>query len=74
MTNFERNAYGMTEAQIDEQYLEPAKKFGSVDMAIAGILSDCQELLNFKSDQTDEQVRKYLNIAKYMIFKTMERE
>lgn len=67
MTEFELNCYGMTEADIREDYLNSiTAKLSGVDMVVASILSDCQELLAMGYDK--EVIRKQLNIAKFCLF------
>jgi hypothetical protein len=40
-------------------------------MVVMGILSDCQEMQNFGID-TKEQIRKQLNIAKFILSDMLE--
>jgi hypothetical protein len=58
--------YGMTENQIREQYLESVSaKLGGLELVVAGILSDCQELTAMGRS---EDVRQQLNVAKFILF------
>jgi hypothetical protein len=58
--------YGMTENQIREQYMESVSaKLGGMELVVAGILSDCQELTAMGRS---EQVRQQLNVAKFILF------
>ena len=67
MTEFEKNCYGMTEADIREQYLESiTARLTGVEMLVAGILSDCQEMLEMGYGK--DAIRKQLNIAKFCLF------
>jgi hypothetical protein len=67
MTDFEKNCYGLTEAQIREEYLNSiTAKLSGVDMVVASILSDCQEMLEMGYDK--DVIRKQLNIAKFCLF------
>lgn len=60
--------YGMNEEDIQEYYMDSlTAKFCGLEMVVAGILSDCQELAG-----NTEQVRKQLNIAKFILFKMMD--
>lgn len=60
--------YGMNEEDIQEYYVNSiTAKLSGMEMVVAGILSDCQELAG-----NTEQVRKQLNIAKYLLFKMMD--
>jgi hypothetical protein len=72
MTEFEQNCFGMTEADIREQYMNSiTAKFSGQEMVVMGILSDCQEMMTFGSD-TKEQVRKQLNVAKFILSEMMD--
>ena len=72
MTEFEKNCYGMTEAQIRREYLESITvKLSGVEMLVAGILSDCQEMLEMGYDK--DSIRKQLNIAKFCLFEASEK-
>ena len=62
--------YGMTEADIREEYMDSlTAKFSGLEMVIAGVLSDCQELTAMGRD---EAVRQQLNVAKFMLFEMMD--
>ena len=72
MTEFEKQCYGMTESNIREQYMQSiTAKFSGLEMVVMGILSDCQELQSFGRD-TKEQVRKQLNVAKFILSEMMD--
>ena len=63
--------YGMSEADIREDYMESlTARHCGIDMVIAGILSDCQELLAMGASA--EKIRKQLNVAKFILFTTKE--
>lgn len=65
--------YGMTEADIREDYMESmTARYCGMDMVIAGILSDCQELLAFGAERNAERIRQQLNVAKFILFTTKE--
>ena len=71
MTDFEKNCYGMTESDIREQYLNSlTAKLSGTEMLVAGILSDCQEMLEMGYDK--DQIRKQLNIAKFCLFENQK--
>ena len=73
MTDFETKCYGMTEDEIRESYLNGlTAKLSGVEMVVAGILSDCQEMLEMGYDK--DSVRKQLNIAKFCLFETARAE
>ena len=60
--------YGMTREDIEEFYINSiTAKLSGLEMVVAGILSDCQELAG-----NTEQVRKQLNVAKFILFKMMD--
>ena len=70
MTEFEKNCYGMSEADIREEYMQSiTAKFSGLEMVVMGILSDCQEL---GSMNRTEMVRKQLNVAKFILSEMME--
>lgn len=72
MTEFEKNCFGMTEADIRDQYMNSiTAKLSGQEMVVMGILSDCQEMMTFGGD-TKEQVRKQLNVAKFILSEIME--
>ena len=71
MTEFEMNCYGIDEATIREEYLNSiTAKLSGVDMVVASILSDCQEMLEMGYDK--DTIRKQLNIAKFCLFESKE--
>ena len=73
MTEFEKNCYGITEAQIRDEYLNSiTAKFSGVEMVVASILSDCQEMLEMGYDS--DVIRKQLNIAKFCLFDEKRQE
>lgn len=60
--------YGMTREDIEEFYINSiTARLSGLEMVVAGILSDCQELAG-----NTEQVRKQLNVAKFILFKMMD--
>lgn len=70
MTEFESKCYGMTEADIREEYINSLTgRLTGQEMVVMGILSDCQEL---GSMGATEQVRKQLNIAKFILSEMMD--
>jgi hypothetical protein len=70
MTEFEKNCYGMTEQAIREEYMNGiTAKFTGLEMVVMGILSDAQECSAMGSK---EEVRKQLNIAKFILSEMME--
>lgn len=62
--------FGMTKDAIREEYMESiTAKLSGLEMVVAGILSDCQELTAMNRP---EQVRQQLNIAKFILFEMMD--
>ena len=81
MTSKEQAMYGMTTEDIKEQYMESiTAKCSGLEMVVAGILSDVQELTAYQhaadvnSKATKELIRKQLNVAKYIIFEMMDQK
>jgi hypothetical protein len=74
MTEFEKNCYGMSEAQIRQQYMESiTAKFSGLEMVAMGILSDCQEMLAMGTGpRSVEYVRKQMNVAKFILSEMMD--
>ena len=73
MTEFEKNCYGMSAADIREEYMQSftAKRCG-LEMVVMGLLSDAQELQTFGHAQALDQSRKNMNIAKYILSEMMD--
>ncbi len=68
MTEFEKNCYGMSTADITEQYMQSiTAKFTGLEFVVMGLLSDAQELQSFGHAQALDQSRKNMNIAKYIL-------
>jgi hypothetical protein len=78
MTEFEKNCYGMSADAIREQYMNCfTAKFTGIEMVVMGILSDCQEMISMNnpsipSPNSNEYVRKQMNIAKFILSDMME--
>ena len=75
----ELQMFGMSESAIREQYMESiTAKLSGQEMVVAGILSDCQELLSMLStvdavdEDRSEMIRKQLNVAKFVLFEMMD--
>ena len=84
MNEAESRMFGMSAADIREDYMESlTARLSGLEMVVAGILSDCQELLSMGtsveggspvvSARAAESVRKQLNIAKFIVFEMMDR-
>ena len=70
MTEFESKCYGMSEADIREQYMESiTARHCGLEMVVMGILSDAQEMV---AVGYSENVRLYLNRAKYILSEMLE--
>jgi hypothetical protein len=72
MTDFEKQCYGMSEADIRTEYMQSlTARVSGLEMVVMAILSDCQELQSmagsFPDGHADETIRKYLNIAKFIL-------
>ena len=64
--------FGMTEDAIREEYMDSiTAKFSGLEMVVAGILSDCQELTAMGRS---EQVRQQLNVAKFILFEMIDKK
>ena len=73
MTEFEKRCYGISEADIREQYMSSiTARLSGLEMVAMGVLSDAQELMSFGNDQATDQARKNINIAKFIMSEMME--
>ena len=73
MTEFEKNCYGMTEADIRDEYMNSlTARVSGLEMVAMGVLSDAQELMTFGNDQATDQARKNINIAKFILSEMMD--
>jgi hypothetical protein len=72
-TDREFAVYGMAEETIRTEYMESftGRECG-MEMVVAGILSDCQELLSMDPERAAEKIRKQLNVAKFILFNMEE--
>jgi hypothetical protein len=72
------NCYGMLVEDIEQVYCNSiTAKFSGLEMVVAGILSDCQEMIAMKNPTipqpgTDDYIRKQMNVAKYVLSKIMD--
>ena len=70
MTDFEMKCYGMSEADIREQYMQSiTAKLSGLEMVVMGILSDAQFWLEVNST---ENSRKQMNVAKFILSEMMD--
>ena len=71
MTEFERDAYGMTTDEIRNQYMNSlTANLSGLEMVVMGMLSDCQEML--EHNYSKEDIRQYLNRAKFILGEMMQ--
>lgn len=72
MRKDQERMFGMSEEDIREQYMNGlTAKLSGLEMVVASILSDAQELLQM--DRKDE-ARKMMNIAKFVLFEMMDQK
>ncbi|NBR23291.1 MAG: hypothetical protein EBU08_05845 [Micrococcales bacterium] len=77
--NNEKAMFGMSEDTIRKEYMNSlTARLSGQEMVVAGILSDCQELISFEQPDFDtyrdtaERIRKQLNVAKFILFEMMD--
>jgi len=74
MTEFEAKCYGMTEADIRDEYMNSlTARLSGLEMVAMSVLSDAQELMSFGHAQATDQARKNINIAKFILSEMMEK-
>ena len=70
MRKDQERMFGMSEEDIREQYMNGlTAKLSGLEMVVAGILSDAQELLQMNRN---DEARKMMNIAKFVLFEMMD--
>lgn len=85
MREDEKRMYGMSQEDIRTYYMESiTAEVSGLEMVVAGILSDCQEMMAagvriengspVVSPLAVEQVRKQMNIAKFILFEMMDQK
>ena len=75
MTEFESKCYGMSAADIREQYMGSiTARISGLEMVVMGVLSDAQELQSFGNAQALDQSRKNMNIAKFILSEMMDQK
>ena len=73
MTEFEKQCYGMSQADIRKQYMQSiTARYSGLEMVAMSVLSDAQELMSFGHAQATDQARKNINIAKFILAEMME--
>ena len=71
MNEAEKRMYGISAEDIREEYMDSiTAKLSGLEMVVASILSDCQEILAVGG--SNETVRKQLNIAKFILFEMLD--
>lgn len=74
----ENRMFGMSKDDIQEQFINSlTARLSGLEMVVAGILSDCQELIAMKESagtNPDELIRKQLNVAKFILFEMMDKQ
>ena len=79
MNEAEKRMFGISKEDIEVQYMNSiTAKVSGLEMVVTGILSDCQEMIAMKNPSipapnTDELIRKNLNIAKFILFEMMDK-
>lgn len=64
--------YGMTEQDIREDYINSiTTRLSGIEMTVAGILSDAQELLAMGRYN---DARQHMNVAKFILFETQDQK
>ena len=75
MTEFESKCYGMSEQDIQDQYLNSiTARFSGLEMVAMSVLSDAQELMACNTARTQDLARKNINIAKFILSTIMEQK
>ena len=83
MREDEKRMFGMSQEDIRTYYMESiTAEVSGLEMVVAGILSDCQEMIAagvriengspVVSPLAVEQVRKQMNVAKFILFEMMD--
>jgi hypothetical protein len=71
MTEFEKQCYGMSVKAIRDLFFNSITfKLSGPTMVVAGLMSDAQEVMAMGDV---ESARKFLNIAKFILFETTEK-
>lgn len=83
MTEFEKNAYGMSADQIRKQYLTGlVVETAGMEMVAMSILSDVQELMSAEFSATSianakankKYINQQINIAKFVLMEMMDQK
>jgi hypothetical protein len=72
LIRWEKQAYGMTAAQLDRQI--ESQSFSGLELMYGmGLLSDCQELIAQDDGNNSETLRQWINQVKYIIGEHMDK-
>jgi hypothetical protein len=78
MTEREQKMFGISVEDIKTQYMQSlTAELTGMEMVVMGVLSDAQEMMSMNSSaipspNSNEYVRKQLNIAKFILSEMME--
>jgi hypothetical protein len=78
MTEREQKMFGISIEDIKTQYMQSlTAELTGMEMVVMGVLSDAQEMMSMNSSSipssnSNEYVRKQLNIAKFILSEMME--
>ena len=78
MTEREQKMFGISVEDIKTQYMQSlTAELTGMEMVVMGVLSDAQEMMSMNSSSipspnSNEYVRKQLNIAKFILSEMME--
>ena len=71
MTEFEKQCYGISESDIREEYMNSlTARLSGNEMVVMSLLSDIQHMVEY--NMSKEQIRKQLNVAKFIIGEIMD--
>jgi hypothetical protein len=80
MTEFESRCYGMSQADIREQYMQSiTAQLSGLEMVVMSVLSDAQEMISYGPYDSDtlanilEDQRQLLNRAKFILSEMMDK-
>jgi hypothetical protein len=72
LIRWEKQAYGMTAAQLDRQI--ESQSFSGLELLYGmGLLSDCQELIAQDDGENSETLRQWINQVKYIVTEHMDK-
>jgi len=76
MNTQEFQMFGISVERIEKEYMGSlTAKLSGQEMVVMSILSDCQEMIgSTDSDPRMDEVRKQLNVAKYILSEMMDKK